>query len=130
MEIDDHGRSTLPLELWNSKTQTFLKQLTTNRKVIGQLDSNCQLMKSIGVHETETIFDILHKSHQFVEHDTSQNRNFVLQMIETHLTYRKLVQPNISIDDYAIPSHGEKDYKFNILTLYTILSVFDLDKCL
>jgi tetratricopeptide (TPR) repeat protein len=130
VEIDDHGRSTLPLELWNSKTQTFLKQLRTNREVTKQLGSNCQLMKSIGVHETEIMFDILHKSYQLIERDNAQNRNFVFQMIETHLTHRKPVQTNISIDDNVIPSYGEKDYKFNILTLYTILSVFDLDKCL
>ena len=129
VEIDDYGRSTLPLELWNSKTQDFLKQLRTTRKVIAGLNPNCQLMKSIGENETKIMFDILHKSHQFVEHDTTQNRSFVRQMIEK-LTYPKTIQTNISIDDYAIPSYGEKDYKFNILTFYTILSVFDLDKCL
>ena len=102
----------IPVELWNTKAQYYLEQFITDdfkkMNVATRLNPDCELLKFVDIDAMQIIFDILHWK-----------------------TDR--LHPNmkmITLNESAIPIYNGQIYNNNILTIYKLFSLVNLDNCL
>jgi tetratricopeptide (TPR) repeat protein len=102
----------LPLQLWNSEIQYFLEQFIDNdfkkKDVTTRLNPDCELVKYVGVDAMQIIFDILHWKTDHFYPDMKM----------------------IALNESAIPIYNEQIYKINILSVYKLFSLVNLDNCI
>ncbi|CAF0900679.1 unnamed protein product [Adineta steineri] len=101
----------LPLELWNSKAQCFLEQFINhdfkNKNVTIRYNHDCELVKFVGVDNMQIILNILHWKTNHIYPDMKM----------------------IGFNKSAIPIYNEQIYKINILNIYKLFSLVNLDNC-
>ncbi|CAF1437484.1 unnamed protein product [Adineta steineri] len=103
----------LPLTFWNRKAQSFLKQIINDdfkkTNVTKQLSLDCELIKFIGIETMKIIINIL-----YWKEETHRYNNMEM----------------ITLNESAIPNHNGKMYNINMLTIFKLFSLFDVDNCL
>ena len=103
---------TLPLELWNSKTQYFLEQFINDdfkkTNVVTRLNPDCELVKLEGIDAMQIIPNIL-------------------QWKTDHL-YPDMKM--IALNESAIPVYNAQAYNIYIFAMHKLFSLVNLDNCL
>jgi len=112
--IDNYGYSNfpLPLQLWNNKTQIFLKNFIdhdSKRKYVRvRLNPDCELIKFVNANVTQLIFNILHA--------------------ETNNLYPNIKM--ITLDTSLIPINNEQIDSTDIINIYILFSLINLNNCI